>query len=944
MYDHKLIEQEVFNYWEKEKIYEKQKEISEKSKNFIYFVDGPPYATGEIHPGTAWNKCIKDAFIRYYRMNGYAINDKPGFDTHGLPIEVKVEQKLGIKNKQEIEKIGIEKFIKECKDFVDKYIQVMTKQFKRLAVWMDLENPYITYKNSYIEKCWKMLKKANEKNLLYNDDYVIPYCYRCQTTLANYELEYYEKTDPSIYVKFPIKEKTYLLAWTTTPWTLIGNMAIAVHEELKYVELEVENENLILLNSKVDEILKKTGKNGIIKKVFDGKELVNLPYSHPFQDLIKKNVERRVVGAKNLVTEETGTGIVHIAPAHGPEDFEIGKLYNIEPFNPVNEQGFYTEEAGFFSGKHVKDANEEIIKILKERNMLYFSEKIRHRYPHCWRCKTPLIYLKTKQWFLKINNIKERMIEEAKKIKWFPKIAETRFLDVLEKSPDWCISRQRYWGVPLPIWKCEKCGKIFVIGSKEELKEDIDDLHRPYIDNVVLKCECNGTAKRLPDVMDVWFDSGNAVWASSDIDKDADLIIEGHDQTRGWFYSLLGCGVIYKNNAPYKNVVMHGFFLDEKGEKMSKSLGNFIPVDEILDRYGCDAFRIFSLSNNVWEDIKFTWKSLEEAKAFLLVYINLVKYADLTINEKIYSELREMSKDELLLHDRWLLSKLNETIKEYHKAFEEKNIAKALRSLKTFIVDDVSKKYMKIAKDYIKEGEKSSVYAFYKTLINISILLSPFSPVITEYCYVNYLKKFEKKESIHLFKMPKEDEKFIDKKINDAADVAFSIIEEGLKIRAKMKVKLRFPLKTVYIKENEKEKIEMITAFSYVIKKLLNVKEVVIGSSKEEVESSENGYIALSKKIDESLYEEGIINEICRKIQHSRKLISLKPEEKIYVTIYCDEEISAIGKKFDEEIKRRVNAVFISYEQKLTEEEAKDFYKYEIGEKPFYVKITTLQE
>ncbi|MEM4295633.1 MAG: isoleucine--tRNA ligase [Candidatus Anstonellales archaeon] len=934
MYNHKEIEQHVFSYWEKNKIYEKQKaKAKSQAKANIYFLDGPPYVTGEIHPGTGWNKCIKDAFLRYYRMNGYDISDKPGFDTHGLPIEVKVEQKLGFRSKQDIEKFGVEEFIKECKAFADKYIEIMSNQFKQLAVWMDWENPYVTYKDEYIERCWAMLKKAHEKGLLYKDYYVVPHCFRCQTTLANYELEYWDETDPSIYVLFKLKGKqnTYALVWTTTPWTLVANMAIAIHEELEYAEVEIDGKNVIMLASKVNEILDKSKQSGVVKKVFKGSALVGIEYEHPFQDLIKKKATRKIVPAKDIVSEETGTGIVHIAPGHGPEDFELGKKQNIEAFCPVDEQGKYDEQAGIFANMHVKEANAEIIKVLENRGLLFINERIVHRYAHCWRCKTPLIYIKTEQWFLKITDIKGKMLDEIKNIVWVPQIAQTRFADLIEKAPDWCISRQRYWGIPLPIWECDECKSIQVIGSKKELQKQVKELHRPYIDNITFECECSGVMRRVNDVLDVWFDSGNAVWASLSSDNEqADFIIEGHDQIRGWYYSLLGCGIIYIDKVPYKSVVMHGFFVDEKGEKMSKSLGNFVPLQEILDKYGLDAFRLFSLSNNVWEDVKFNWKELDEAKAFLFVYLNLYNYLN--------SNIKQMPKKpaSLLIHDKWLLSRLNTTIEEYHEAMLEKNIAKALRVVKFFVLEDLSKKYMKVAKDYISQNEHSSIYAFYQAMLKASLLLSPFAPVIVDFVYINYFSKFENKHSIHLHDFPEVDGLYIDKKLEKLADVAFNIISNALELRAKTNIKLRWPLRSLYISSKEADVIEAVKHFSPLMLKLVNVKEIKLDSIPEkDVQVDESGKIAISNKIEQELYEEGIYNDIARRIQMTRKKLGLNEQQVAALYISGEPEFMRIIKENEQKLKSRAKLSMI----KIEEQEGQDYEHYLIDGKPIRIKI-----
>ncbi|MBU0586210.1 isoleucine--tRNA ligase [Candidatus Micrarchaeota archaeon] len=634
MYDHKKVEKDMLEFFENHKIYEKAKKKNAEKENY-YFCDGPPYVTGEIHPGTAWNKSLKDSICRYWRMRGFNVRAQPGFDTHGLPIEVKVEQELGIKKKNEIEEIGIGKFVDKCKTFANKYIKIMTGQFKRVGVWMDWDAPYVTYYDDYIESSWKTIKLAHEKGLMHEGMYVLPFCYRCETSVANYELEYGEESDPSIYVKFKIKgkENEYFVIWTTTPWTLIANMAVMANPKFAYVKAKVGEEIWIVAKERLDAVLGFVDESATVLEEFSGKRIESVEYEHPFQDLIEKQAERKVVLSDEFVSLEDGTGLVHCAPGHGQEDFIIGKKCGLEIFSPVDEAGIYTKEAGTYSGMNVREVNSEIIKMLKEKEALVSEQRIKHRYPHCWRCKTPLIFRATKQWFILISKLKEKMFSEIETVEWHPLFAKERFKEFVSQAPDWCISRQRYWGIPLPIWRCTSCPEIKVIGSKEELPEKgkkLKELHRPYCDQLPIPCEkCNSEMKRIPDVLDVWFDSGNAPWASltekesEQFGEIADFVMEGQDQIRGWFYSLLGSGLLRYDHISYKKLLMHGFFVDEKGEKMSKSLGNFVPIEKILEDYGADSFRLWGASNTVWEELKFNWNELKEAHSDLDIVVNM---------------------------------------------------------------------------------------------------------------------------------------------------------------------------------------------------------------------------------------------------------------------------------------------------------------------------------
>jgi isoleucyl-tRNA synthetase len=934
MYDHKKIEMEIIAFWESEKIYQKVKEKNKHGEPF-YFCDGPPYVTGQIHPGTGWNKIIKDMVCRYKMMCGYNVRAQAGFDTHGLPIEVKVEQEFGIKNKNEIEKRGIDKFVESCKAFATRYINIMSAQFKRLGVWMDFENPYITYKDSYIESSWKTLKMAWEKGLMYEGVYVLPYCYRCETTMANYELEYGDEKDPSIYVKFKSKsnENEYLIIWTTTPWTLVANMAVMAHPTLTYVKVKVDNEIWVLAKDRMDAVLSLTGKTGVVIEELSGKKLEGKRYFHPLQNYIKKEYDRRVVLSDEFVTVEEGTGLVHCAPGHGPEDFIIGKRFDIEPFSPVDEHGRFTNDAGKFAGKNVREANPEIIELLKSEGALLHAERIQHRYPHCWRCKTPLIFLTTKQWFITISKIKERMLEEIEKIEWHPDFAKMRFKEFVSAAPDWCISRQRYWGIPLPIWKCEKDGKIKVIGTKNELPKECE-LHRPYIDDIELVCECGSKMKRISDVLDVWFDSGNAVWAQLDEDdvktygERTDLIIEGQDQIRGWFYSLLGSGIIHYNESPYKRVLMHGFFVDEKGEKMSKSLGNFVPLDDIIEKYGADAFRLWSLSNPVWEELRFNWNELKEASADLLILENLVNFLEQNYYPPgVKLKIAPQSEEDRLLSG-WLLSRLHTTLKDFHDNMKTYELHKAVKGLRAFIVEDVSRFYMKIAKERISKKSDGALllFALYTTLSVSLKMMGPIAPYLSEYLYRRFFKKYEDAESLFFLQIPEASQNAINVALEKRVEIIKEIYSTALTIRQEAKKGLRWPLKKLYVETTSREVADAVDSFKRVLALLVNVKEIVLCEKKPDEKglceaSFSNGKIYIDITIDEELYEEGITNEVRRRIQALRKKDKLVPEDKIVVYISSEKEFEKILNKHKKRLMDEVGASELFFEADKKAEE-----------------------
>ena len=905
-------------FWAKNGIYAKSK-AANAGKETFYFCDGPPYATGQIHPGTGWNKTIKDAVCRYQRIRGKDVRVQAGYDTHGLPIEVKVEQELKFTNKNDIEKYGIGKFVDKCKSFATKYVGIMGDQFKSLGVWMDFDTPYITYYDGFIDSSWKTLQMAHERGLLHEGVYVLPYCYRCETTMANYELEYDDETDPSIYVKFKVKDKEneYLLVWTTTPWTLVANMGVMVHPTFSYVKAKVDDEVWIIAKERLEHVMGLVEKSATVVEEIPGRKLKDLEYIHPFQDKIHKFYDRKVVLSDEFVTLEDGTGLVHTAPGHGPADFIIGKRYGIEAFSPVDDKGNYTEDAGELAGKNVREANPLVIGILKDLGSLVFEARIRHRYPHCWRCKTPLIFLTTKQWFITISKMKDQMLAEIDKTEWHPGFAKDRFREFVSNAPDWCISRQRYWGIPLPIWKCE-CGKIKVVGSKAEIPP-VKELHRPYLDEVMLSCECGKKMSRIPDVLDVWFDSGNAIWASltpeeaKRYSERADLIIEGQDQIRGWFYSLLGSGVVRYGSCPYKRILMHGFFVDEKGEKMSKSLGNFVPLEEILDKYGADSFRLWGVSNTVWEELKFSWDELKKATGELNIVFNMIVFL-----ERFYPK-EKLEKAELTKLDEWMMSRLNSTKREFRESFESYELNRAAKALRSFIVDDVSRFYMKIAKDRISSGNNAegAQWTIYSVMLESLKMLGCFSPMISEHLYQQFFRKYEEKESLFLHQLSDESAGSINALYEKQVETVKELVSIALLARQTAGIKVRWPIRTLHIETKSHEVSDAVQAFGPTILSLVNAKEAQIVEAAPHAdmasEAFSKGTVHIGKKIDEALYEEGLLNEVKRRIQMMRKEAKLVESDKVALSISTEKEFESILKKQEKALIDAVNASSVAY-------------------------------
>lgn len=921
-YNHQKIEKEIQEAWIKNQVYSKANQLRKDGPKYS-FLDGPPYCSGEIHLGTAWNKIIKDTYLRFKSMKGFSLRRQAGWDTHGLPIEHKVEQLLNIKNKQQIEEeIGIANFVAKCKEFAVKNKGVMTEQFESLGVWMDWDNPYITFDPKYMESCWWTLKKAHEKDLLLKDKRVISWCPRCETALAAAEIDYEDKEDPSIYVKFPTTEailqvsdnpnqlKEYFLVWTTTPWTLPANLAVCMNPDFDYsfikfingdIGSEKYNEDkdqgiLILASDLVEEIF---GPKVLVKKIkkdtgeideegkpikiteelrepvyeviktIKGSKLQGKSYVYPLSSEIPEQVDfdkdPKLVNVHTILPGDhvelgEGTGLVHTAPGHGPDDFEIGKEFNLPIFCPVNEEGNFTDGAGKYEGEFVKDANSAIIDDLKSSGLLLRDEIIKHRYGTCWRCKTPIIYIATEQWFLKITEIKDKMLSEIEKVEWIPKWAgEGRFHDWVDNAKDWTISRQRYWGIPIPVWVCEDCGEIKVIGSVKELKEnsiieitanDEDLIHRPYVDDVIINCDnsnCSGEMKRIPDVLDVWIDSGVAGWAALYYPQEKemfeewfpyDFITEGHDQTRGWFYSQLGTGVIAFDQVPYKKVLMHGFVLDEYGKKMSKSLGNVVQPEDVIADYGADVLRFYLLwASKPWDDLKFVWDELNNIKKMFNilwnVYVFSTTYMALDNFNPENCDINDENSIILRDEDRWIISRANSLVKEVEEDLNQTFFHQATRKINNFILEDLSRWYVRLirGRTWVEKDDPDKLgayYGLYNGIVTLIKVLAPIAPHISEEIYENLVKgiKSDGKLSIHMEDW-KYDEAGIDKDLEKEMDVVRDIIEASARGRDVAKYKLRWPVSDITVVSDDDFVLNAVNHLQNVIKDQSNTKKVI---------------------------------------------------------------------------------------------------------------------
>ncbi|MHA1383691.1 MAG: isoleucine--tRNA ligase, partial [Candidatus Helarchaeota archaeon] len=930
----KDIEEEILKFWNSNNIFEK---VWEQTKNDPEwkFIDGPPYTTGAIHLGTAWNKILKDYILRYKSMSGNYVRVNPGYDMHGLPIEVMMEKKLGINNKKEIEAYGLEKFIKHCKEFAIENLWKMNDQFKRLACFYDWEKPYMTVYNSYIEGIWWAIRKAWDNEYLYKGARPLNTCPRCETALAKHEFEYYTIEDISLFVKFKVKGKDneYLLIFTTTPWTLPANLAVMVNPNYDYVKAKVDGEFWIISKALSTAVIQGLlGKDFEIVEEFLGEKLEGLKYIPPLVEEVPKNMEfekdspkvHTILLSEEFVTlDKGGTGLVHCAPGHGQEDYKVGLEYGIPAFSPLDSSGNFTDAGGKYKGLYVKDANEKILDDLKQKGTLLHLGTLEHEYAHCWRCKTPLIYRNIEQWFFKMSVLHDLMISENDKVYWQPKWAGGWFHNWIANLWDWCISRQRYWGTPLPIWECNKCDKVTVIGSVDELKSIAknvpDDLHRPWIDEVTWKCKCGGTMKRIPDVLDVWLDSGSGMWATNmvvygenDFDnwKRADFILEGKDQIRGWFNTLMSSSIVSSKTRPYEAVYMHGFTMDEEGQAMSKSIGNVVAPEEVIEKYGSEAFRFYSVKSTApGEDMKFVWNEVKDTHRMLNVLYNVYVYATTFLKMADFDPKKvKIDAKKLKIEDKWVRSRLNSLIKNLTEEFENYNLPKIPKLLQDFYLHDLSHWYIRIIRERINKKDLAAMATLYEVLKTLTILSTPAIPLLSEQLYLHLVKSVEPKlpESVMLNKWPKANIKLIKTDLEESMELVKNIVESLLSIRQEEGIKLRYPcLKAIIV---EKENMKKIANLLDIINNQANVKITEIVKKvpkKKSIKFKERSQcsIGLETEVTDELRIERMVRELTRHIQQNRKKNKFHVKENIELFVVCsDKETLTQLKNFEKEI------------------------------------------
>ena len=842
-------EKQVEKFWEDNQIFEKSMKVREGNPSYVFY-DGPPTANGKPHIGHVETRVIKDMIPRYRTMKGYQVPRKAGWDTHGLPVELEVEKKLGLDGKDQIEKYGVEPFIEQCKESVWKYEGMWEDFSHTVGFWADMKNPYVTYHNDYIESEWWALKEIWKKGLLYEGHKIVPYCPRCGTPLSSHEVAqgYKDVKERSAVVRFKVKgEDAYILAWTTTPWTLPSNVALCVNPDEDYVKVTSKGYTYYMAAALVDTVL---GEGAEILEHYQGKDLEFKEYEPLFPYAEKRigNKKAYYVVCDTYVTLTDGTGVVHIAPAFGEDDSKVGHRYDLPFVQLVNEKGEMTEETPW-AGTFCKKADMAVLQALEDKDLLFDAPLFEHSYPHCWRCDTPLIYYARETWFIRMTAVKEDLIRNNNTINWIPEsIGKGRFGDWLENVQDWGLSRNRYWGTPLPVWQCE-CGHQDCIGSIEELKEKADncpddiELHRPYIDAVTIKCpKCGKEMHRVPEVIDCWFDSGSMPFAQhhypfenkETFEKQfpAQFISEAVDQTRVWFYSLLAISTLLFNKAPYENVIVLGLVQDENGQKMSKSKGNAVDPFDALQTYGADAIRwYFYTSSAPWLPSRFAGKTVVEGQRKFMgtlwnTYAFFVLYANI---DNFDATKYSLEYDKLAVMDKWLLSRLESTVKAVDDNLANYRIPEAAKALQSF-VDDMSNWYVRRSRErfWAKGMEQDKINAYmtlYTALVTVAKAAAPMIPFMTEDIYQNLVKSIDASapESIHLCDFPEVHENWIDPKMEEDMADLLEIVVMGRAARNTANIKNRQPIGTMYVKSE----FQLSEFYKEIIEDELNVKEVV---------------------------------------------------------------------------------------------------------------------
>jgi isoleucyl-tRNA synthetase len=914
--DYDALEREILKFWDENSTFPRTLAQS-KGKPTFAFYEGPPTANGKPGIHHVISRTIKDLICRYKTMTGHHVERKAGWDTHGLPVEIQVEKQLNISEKEEIIAYGVDKFNEKCRESVFTYKQEWDDLTRRIGYWLDLENPYITFTNDYIETLWHILQQFWQRELIYKGFKILPYCPRCETPLSSHEVSqgYKDVKDPSIYVKMRLIDQpdTAFLVWTTTPWTLAANTALAVGEDITYVKINTRGENLILAKSRLEAV----DADYEILEEMTGKALLGIHYE-PLMGFLEANgKDVHYVLAGEFVSTEDGSGIVHIAPAFGEDDYQIGRRYDLPVFRPVDESGCYTAEITPWAGKFVKHADSEIIAYLREQNKLYRKQSIEHSYPHCWRCDTPLIYYARDSWYIETTRFKEQLIANNEKVNWYPpEVGAGRFGEWLNNNIDWAISRDRFWGTPLNIWICEDCGHRLSIGSIAELKalstkplRDAEiDLHKHFVDQIQIECQqCSGLMQRTPEVVDVWFDSGAMPFAQwhypfanqSEFEAGfpADFICEGIDQTRGWFYSLLAISTMLTGQVAYRNVVVNELILDREGRKMSKRLGNTVDPVALIKRYGVDAIRWYMIYlSPPWVTKRFDEEGVSEAQrkffgTLLNVYSFFAMYANVDRFTQTDSEIEFSSRPEI---DRWILSRLYSLIDDVGANMEGYRTSRAARLIHDYVIDELSNWYVRrnrrrFWKAELGQDKLSAYQTLYTVLYELSRLIAPFTPFFAEELFQN-LRKDDSEHSVHMLPYPNNDDtrrKHIDSELQRRMALTQKLVAMVRTLRNDVQIKVRQPLAKILVHTQAPWMTAAIDAMQAIIIDEINVKQVVFVDDLQSLAtiSAKPNFKALGKRAGKYMRE---LNEKIRSLDGDL-LASLQKDEDIDIPLSSGE-------------------------------------------------------
>jgi len=909
------IEDDVLKFWNKNKTFDKLRKKNKGKKKWS-FIDGPITANNPMGVHHAWGRTYKDLYHRFKGMQGFEMRYQNGFDCQGLWVEREEEKDLGLKNKADIEKFGILNFVKACRKRVEKFSEIQKNQSIRLGYWMDWDNSYYTMSDNNQLHNWHMLKEYFKRGELFKGKDAVPWCPRCGTASSKHDIAtegYKEVTHSAVFMQFPMKEdpNTYFLIWTTTPWTIPADVAIAVNANIDYVIAESDGVKFILAESRLSEL---TEKYKVVKKM-KGSELEGKEYVMPYANLeAQKKAPHRVV-TWDYASGEEGTGIVHIAPGCGTEDFHLGKKEKLPAISPLNEAGVYKEGFGEFSLRKYSDVNKAVLEDLEQRRFVYKIAPIKHRYPHCWRCGEELVYRLVDEWYIKVEEMRKKLIKENKKTEWFPEYGKKRQEEWFKNMSDWLISRKRYWGLPLPIWECD-CGHIEVFGSLKELREKainktkvdkLPEIHRPWIDEIKIACpSCKKEVSRITDVGDAWLDAGIVMFSTLDYlsKKDywsewypADMISENMPgQYRGWFNAVMWAGVSLTGKTPFKKMFGYETLKDENGSEMHKSKGNTIWFDEAVEKMGADPIRLLYSTQDPAQELRFGYGTIKEPKAHLNILMNI---------GRLVKKSKESSK--LQIEDKWIVSRLNSLVKEVTEELESLHPHKAARAMRDFWLNDLSRSYIQFVRDRIAEDDPSVGFVLKTVYVNLLKLFAPICPFTTEHIWQSLReKKLVKEESVHLCEWPKADSKKRDKKLEEDFDSAALVIEKGLAARDKEQIGLRWPLQRASVQSAS----DSVGKLKEIICRQLNVKEVSIKKGKELS-------VELDTKMTPELEAEGYARELARKVQAERKKKGLQKSDAIELEVCATPELRKMLKSQMSFLKERTNAKTLNTVDKI---------------------------